>query len=113
MTHETGGMERHWQSICQDKRDLILGGGPFRARSKRQVIARLAPRGPPTSGRRPATVARDVTDLGLGLEGYLWAWRAGRSRHDRRGVPSSARITQIGVEIQPCSRRDSEPGTTC
>ena len=71
MTHETGGIERHWQRQCQDKRDLILGGGPFRARSKRQVIARLA-----SGGLRPlADVPRPSRGTsrtcGLSLEGYL------------------------------------------
>jgi hypothetical protein len=44
MTHETGGIERHWQRLCQDKRDLIPSGRPFRARTKRHVIARLTTR---------------------------------------------------------------------
>ena len=41
MTHETGRIERDWQRLCQDKRDLIPSGRPFRTRTKRHVIARL------------------------------------------------------------------------
>ena len=71
MTHETGGIERHWQRQCQNKRDLIPSGGPFRARSKRQVIARLAPRLRPLADVPRPSRATSRT-RGLGLEGYLW-----------------------------------------
>jgi hypothetical protein len=63
MTHETGGIERHWQRLCQDKRDPILSGRPFRARTKRHVIARLT--------------TRRASDL----------WQTSRDRRERRHGP--------------------------